>query len=785
MATIQPLSFNPTSISGCQLWLDAVDRNSILLTAGNVTQWNDKSGNSKNATGFGNITNPIGINGLPVMNYSGAANTYFLGSNTNSGTTLSAFSVFIMNSSSATAARIIGLGVTGQPDFQNTLYTAAIIRRTTVLGAYRNSTELGNVAYTFGTPCVFSSIYNGTNNTVFLNGTSGTTVATSGNFGYSNYIIGASFTEESTLLFNGVIGEVIVYNAGLTAVQRQTVEGYLAWKWGLQGSLPTTHPYYYFAPNSAGLGYPAALKIPAPIRSFQQSPSGFAFFNPRTISGISLWLDGADPNGNGSVPSNGGTVSTWVDKSGNGKNATASGTPTYLSGGGISFNGTNAYYTNTSFVYDLSKRSIFIVMKVNTYLQFAGVLTIIPNPSSGNDWTTTSGMPVNTDTNMLTFGGNSGGYSGNIPNTSLTTVNMYNDNMNTTQGSQYLNGNLTGVPTANYTALSSSGYGLGARWLSGAMSLTYAFTGNIYEVLLYTGPLTTTQRQSVEGYLAWKWGLVASLPSNHPYKNYPPGLTIPIVTSRFFQQGAFSPKNISGNTLWLDGRDPLGTGITPSVGSTVGIWYDKSGNGKNGSGTAATYLSGGGLAFNGTNTYYVNSSTTYDLSKRSMFMVVKVNSYTQFAGLVCLIPTPSSGSDSGSTSGITVEVGNNFIRYYGNGGGYFADLPNTSMFTSAAIYNDNMDVRQGSQFLNGNQVALPAANYTAGSASGYIIGARWQSGALSTPYLNANIYEVLLYTGPLTTNQRQSVEGYLAWKWGLQGSLPANHPFKNFAPPPN
>jgi hypothetical protein len=44
--------------------------------------------------------------------------------------------------------------------------------------------------------------------------------------------------------------------------------------------------------------------------------------------------------------------------------------------------------------------------------------------------------------------------------------------------------------------------------------------------------------------------------------------------------------------------------------------------------------------------------------------------------------------------------------------------------------------------------------------------------------------EVLLYTTPLTTVQRQQVEGYLAWKWGLVGSLPANHPFRLFPPSP-
>jgi cytochrome c len=42
----------------------------------------------------------------------------------------------------------------------------------------------------------------------------------------------------------GFLAEFIIYNAALTTAERQQVEGYLAWKWGLNPSLPTTHPYY-------------------------------------------------------------------------------------------------------------------------------------------------------------------------------------------------------------------------------------------------------------------------------------------------------------------------------------------------------------------------------------------------------------------------------------------------------------------------------------------------------------------------------------------------------------
>ena len=49
-----PILFIPTQLSGLALWLDGQDITSVVLSGNNVTQWNDKSGNSKNATGVSN-----------------------------------------------------------------------------------------------------------------------------------------------------------------------------------------------------------------------------------------------------------------------------------------------------------------------------------------------------------------------------------------------------------------------------------------------------------------------------------------------------------------------------------------------------------------------------------------------------------------------------------------------------------------------------------------------------------------------------------------------------------
>jgi hypothetical protein len=65
-------SKNPTSITGLQLWLDATDNSSLVLSGSSLSQWNDKSGNGRNATKFGSsatnaVYNATGFNNFPAI----------------------------------------------------------------------------------------------------------------------------------------------------------------------------------------------------------------------------------------------------------------------------------------------------------------------------------------------------------------------------------------------------------------------------------------------------------------------------------------------------------------------------------------------------------------------------------------------------------------------------------------------------------------------------------------------------------------------------------------------
>jgi hypothetical protein len=104
-----------------------------------------------------------------------------------------------------------------------------------------------------GTPHLFSAtVTSGGASFLYANGTqtgSNTSTpalyATGGTLGLGAYL----YLANPEAYFSGRINEIVLFNRVLTQSDRQRLEGYLAWKWGLQSRLPTTHPYYKINPS--------------------------------------------------------------------------------------------------------------------------------------------------------------------------------------------------------------------------------------------------------------------------------------------------------------------------------------------------------------------------------------------------------------------------------------------------------------------------------------------------------------------------------------------------------
>ena len=100
----------------------------------------------------------------------------------------------------------------------------------------------------------------------------------------------------STNSYPSYLAELVAFNTGLSLSNRQLIEGYLAWKWGLQASLPNTHPYYSATP-SAGTTSVGNLTVDvtgniqvAPNNNFRITGPTEWRTNMVTVSGTSLTI---------------------------------------------------------------------------------------------------------------------------------------------------------------------------------------------------------------------------------------------------------------------------------------------------------------------------------------------------------------------------------------------------------------------------------------------------------------------------------------------------------------
>jgi hypothetical protein len=60
------------------------------------------------------------------------------------------------------------------------------------------------------------------------------------------------------------------------------------------------------------------------------------------------------------------------------------------------------------------------------------------------------------------------------------------------------------------------------------------------------------------------------------------------------------------------------------------------------------------------------------------------------------------------------------------------------------------------------------------------INSRWTFG--EPPRFWGKIYEIMVLTGSLKEPHHRIIEGYMAWKWGLEKSLPRRHPYYRVPP---
>ena len=761
-------TFNPTSIAGCQLWLDGADASQVTYSTGsNISQWKDKSGNanhgSQSTAGqqpyYSTASNAVVFSGAQVMTCPLSA----------SSTIETCFFVF-----STTINKGVLIGAVTSPGRNIDFYDSYNMR---IVQQY-NALVLSST-YTFSpnTTVLATTQTTSTNSYIFMYGSQTNSNSTVANYGTGiTSVIGTNGSDPPVEPFNGPMFEMIIFNTVLTTAQRQQVEGYLAWKWGTQASLPGGHLYASAAPTGASLrpALSAAL-APTPVRALGKA-SYTGIFTPTSIAGCQMWLDAADATT--FTISSGSNVSSWSDKSGSSSSlSNTTGNPPYFTTYNgyptVSFRGslssTSNVLSNQTFSIAPANISIFIITQAlqngGSYIH-PGILTIFPNPLSGVDYR--DGLTIdggNASSIIFEVYGGSGTITGaSYSGSGLTPRGVYSivNTSNVLYG--YANGTQWGTNTFTFNT-TNVGIALGMRHL-GSLSVqngASAFDGNISEVIIYNTGLTTTQRQQVEGYLAWKWGLQASLP---PFAG---------------------PLSLSGCSLWLDAADS--TTITGTT--TVTAWTDKSGKGNN-------------AAFDTNKPSYTPANKYVETSNNNTHIRLPAAAFTNITNQTCIIFIVYADKQTGT---------NNQGLFATTDYGLYQILRSPT-YATPYIIRGNISVSDSDYTTFRNRLAttntvLYSIQYTAGvvGSSNYVVSAYGNSWIASSAnnsqqvtgdvylggitnfdiagdiYANLKIYEVLVYNNILlTTAQRQQVEGYLAWKWGTQSQLPANHPNYSSSP---
>ncbi len=240
------------------LWLDGA----LLNTAGALASWPDQSGNGHSIAQGVTSAQPTvvlnALNGLPVVRFDGTSD-FFSGGD-----------VIDLGTGGVTIATVVTMAASGdQTIVAKSKYGAAAGR----WGLFRASGALSSfyvpdigggstaaASYTSSAAAVVVAVINrgaSPSNQLWINGALVAAVTPT----VESVVLNTSFrlligaynnsTDTGQLMYlNGDVAELAIILSGVDTETRQKIEGRLAWKWGLQGSLAASHPYLAAAPST-------------------------------------------------------------------------------------------------------------------------------------------------------------------------------------------------------------------------------------------------------------------------------------------------------------------------------------------------------------------------------------------------------------------------------------------------------------------------------------------------------------------------------------------------------
>ena len=553
--------------------------------------------------------------------------------------------------------------------------------------------------------------------------------------------------------FNGRIAEMIIYDGVLDNSKKQTIEEYLAKKWGI-----------------------------------------FLFGAPAGVTeGLVVWFDATEPLSlladaecqPGSSPTEGSRVACWLDKAGNGFNAVQSNPssrPVYhnnVTNGQpmLMFDNNNDFFSagpltqnsQGSENYDFSEgiTAFAVIFHRDTPSDDWGALFEKRLNQQETDLFALLQKSGSTDFRFETAGAQNGLKTLDTVATPTNQALILTLSQNATNNTIYVNGHLE----AQRMDIDEATYAISGDFLIGSRVFGDSFEGYIGEIILYNRSLDSTQQNAIEQYLAEKWQITLTDSYN------------------------FSPLFLADLALWLDASDTesLSTSSncssSPAItsGDAIACWRDKSSHSNhalqnNGISqpvwqaldTTTTIngypvvtfdglddlLAGGPVGISGSEpgTVFIvlrQNGSSSDTSQKIFGLGTDDNNINKKIRLL-------SVSNQSDGTGFLFGDGQRIFQSYLNG--------NAPALTTW-IWEDRARYGQHQLYING-VLATEATSLNSNTRPNvkdehYFIGSAYEGKGVFDDFFSGQVGEIIAYNRALSRDEIDTVESYLTDKWGL------------------
>ena len=229
----------------------------VSQSGGAVSGWTDRKGGlsaTQSTSSQQPTLSPI-INSRPALTFTGSALTRLVAPLVDGGVLANSAAVVVPANTTTADQRILANRAAGGADFGGAGYINFCVRANeATIGSFTNLTASPQTtAATFGQPLIAVEMHGAGTYLISGNGTASATSAFERpSYAAAEIVIGSiawAGPPSAGESFTGSIGDVLIFSDALSGEDRQRVEGFLAWKYGLASALPADHPYKTAAPS--------------------------------------------------------------------------------------------------------------------------------------------------------------------------------------------------------------------------------------------------------------------------------------------------------------------------------------------------------------------------------------------------------------------------------------------------------------------------------------------------------------------------------------------------------